>query len=219
MVAFDPTRTPGASSLIWSLTAHAGVSFLALDRSILWLCLKEIIRGKMAYFKDLTINTYSGSPEPDVLSVGWLSKGASFQTGGTPDAFQVALNYLCKNEGMNYCMGHHVCEFCPDASWDDPYFFDMGNGEIRVRDADGVWYVAPRLVSHYVVDHNYFPPKEFIEAVLNPSEIGNDPEPISLTEKREIQRKGPQITESDIDEIVRMGTRKKLHTKPWWQFW
>jgi len=184
----------------------------------------------MAYFKDLTIHTYTGSPEPDVLSVGWLSKGSSFQTGGTPDAFQVALNDLCKSEGMNSCIGHHVCEFCPDASWDDPYFFDMGNGEIRVRDAGGIWYVAPRLVTHYVVDHNYCPPKEFVEAVLNPSEIGKDPESIPLTEEEEIQliqeadkrsreRAGPQITESDIDDIVRTATRKKLRTKPWWQFW
>jgi hypothetical protein len=42
-----------------------------------------------------------------------------------------------------------------------------GNGEIRVRAANGITYVAPVLVLHYVVEHGYLPPQEFIEAVID----------------------------------------------------
>ncbi|WP_338285215.1 hypothetical protein [Luteolibacter sp. LG18] len=41
----------------------------------------------------------------------------------------------------------------------------LGNGEIRVRGADGVIYGAPTLIYHYVVAHDYLPPAAFIEAV------------------------------------------------------
>ena len=60
----------------------------------------------------------------------------------------------------------------------------MGNGEIRLRDADGIWYVAPRLVIHYVEKHRYCPPEGFLSAVLNPSEIGTD----EMSEDDEIER-------------------------------
>ena len=40
-----------------------------------------------------------------------------------------------------------------------------GSAEIRVRGANRV-YAAPELVYHYVVAHQYKPPREFIEAVL-----------------------------------------------------
>ena len=128
----------------------------------------------MAYFEDLSEYRYFGKPESGVLNVGWLGEGQPFQACDTSEAFQAALNELCNNNSMRPCGGHHVCEVCPDASWHDPYFNTLGNGEIRVRDTDGIWYAAPRLVVHYVVAHRYCPPQAFIEAVMNPSEIGKD---------------------------------------------
>jgi hypothetical protein len=106
----------------------------------------------------------------------------------------------------------------------------MGNGEIRVRDADGIWYAAPRLVIHYVVEHNYCPPQAFIEAVLNPSEVGKDPERIHLSEEEEIARirehekrsrelGGPPITETEMDDIVKRGIRETQPRKSRWRFW
>jgi hypothetical protein len=41
-----------------------------------------------------------------------------------------------------------------------------GNGEIRVKGLDGITYVAPALVLHYVVRHHYAPPKAFVDAVM-----------------------------------------------------
>ena len=73
-------------------------------------------------------------------------------------------------------MGVHECEFCraPEdliqlgrecrSVW---RMARSGNGEIRVCSRLGVTYVAPALVWHYVAEHQYQPPQEFIEAVLS----------------------------------------------------
>ena len=131
----------------------------------------------MAYFEDLSVNTYSNPPESRRLSVGWLAKGKPFLTGPTSESFRAALDDLCRNHSKSHCWGYHECEFCRDASpGDDDYFARMGNGEIEVRSTKGTWYAAPCLITHYVSEHDYCPPEEFIEAVLNPGEIGKDPE-------------------------------------------
>jgi len=41
-----------------------------------------------------------------------------------------------------------------------------GNGEVWVEGRDGLTYVAPALVLHYVVEHDYAPPQAFIDAVI-----------------------------------------------------
>ena len=47
----------------------------------------------------------------------------------------------------------------------DPPPGTTGNGEIRVVDVMGTTYVAPVLILHYVAEHGYLPPKEFVDAV------------------------------------------------------
>ena len=41
----------------------------------------------------------------------------------------------------------------------------LGSAEIRVE-IGGHWLAAPDLVYHYVTDHAYLPPIEFIDAVI-----------------------------------------------------
>jgi hypothetical protein len=177
----------------------------------------------MAYLEDLSENTEFGGPESGVLNVGWLEKGQPFHTGETSDRFQTALNELCNDKSIHHYLGHHVCEFCPDASWRDPYFHEMGNGEIRVRDADGTWYVAPRLVIHYVEKHRYCPPEGFISAVLNPSEIGTDEmseeiERVREPEKRMRELQGGPADAAEIDRILEGPAPDGRPNKPWWRF-
>jgi hypothetical protein len=183
----------------------------------------------MAYFKDLTEYRLFGKPEPGVLNVGWLGEGQPFQTRDTSEAFRAALTKLCNDHAIRPCAGHHVCEICPGASWHDPYFHNMGNGEIRVRDAAGTWYAAPRLIIHYVDKHGYCPPQQFIDAVIGPTEIGKDEVPRLSDEARaaaarECDRrmrelKGPPLGEAEIDRIVRRGLRETRARKRWWRLW
>jgi hypothetical protein len=183
----------------------------------------------MAYFKDLSEYSYFGEQHARALNVGWLGKSQAFPTGETSEAFQTALNDLCNNNSIRHSRGHHVCELCHGASWDDTYYRAMGNGEIRVRDADGIWYVAPRLVIHYVLEHRYCPPQDFIEAVMHPSEVGKD-EPMQFGETDEMassqdferrmrELRGPPIGEAEIDRIARRGILQTQPRKPWWRLW
>jgi len=174
----------------------------------------------MSYFEDLTTYEYSGKPNTSVLNVGWLGEGHPFDAAETADAFRTALKELCDTRWMNKCRGHHVCEFCPGTSWGDPYFHEMGNGEIRVRSASGTWYVAPRLVFHYVAEHNYCPPKDFIDAVMNPIQIGSDEQLVSeAASRKRMWEAQPPITEQEIDRIVKQGILATRTRRPWWQFW
>jgi hypothetical protein len=53
----------------------------------------------------------------------------------------------------------------------DPLPGTTGNGEIRVFGANGITYVAPVLVVHYIAVHDYLPPKEFVDTVVLTDEI------------------------------------------------
>jgi hypothetical protein len=44
--------------------------------------------------------------------------------------------------------------------------FRSGNGEIHVRGPSGAVYCAPALILHYVAEHQYQPPQEFVAAVI-----------------------------------------------------
>lgn len=41
----------------------------------------------------------------------------------------------------------------------------LGNGEIRICGEGDTVYVAPTMIVHYIVDHDYLPPEEFIQAL------------------------------------------------------
>ena len=115
----------------------------------------------MSFFADLTTHSYTNrQAEPGVLNVGWLGEGEAFPSGDTPANFRERLAELCAHPILLH-RGTHVCEFCRNAS---------GNGQVRVRDAQGVWYSAPTMIHHYVTEHRYLPPADFIEAVLHPSD-------------------------------------------------
>jgi len=57
---------------------------------------------------------------------------------------------------------------CSWAKWIKPR---EGNGEIRVAN-EAVIFAAPVLVVHYLEEHAYLPPAEFLKAVAN-AEIPN----------------------------------------------
>ncbi len=128
----------------------------------------------MTYFEDLT--SYSYFPgEPKVKNVGWLSAGQDFKRGPVPLGFVDELQrFLCKNLEV-ITRGRHICEFCEppkdilelDKNYIEVWeYFRSGNGEIRVIGANGTTYSAPALLLHYIAEHQYQPPVEFIEAVL-----------------------------------------------------
>ena len=125
----------------------------------------------MTYVADLTPYLY-GLPEPEqnVLNVGWLDVAYPFHRRETSAEFQQALKRLVERPILLH-PGFHVCEFCPRDRRDN--YSSRGNGQIRVLGRNGIWYAAPTMVHHYVVTHEYQPPPEFVDAVLNPVAVGD----------------------------------------------
>jgi hypothetical protein len=128
------------------------------------------------YFPDLTPYEYGhDEPKTSVVNVGWLSIEQPFNKGRCTAEFLGKLASLVENP-VNLYRGSHLCEFCPappvvlskgGIPMLSPTQEITGNGEIRVRGEDGVIYVAPVLVLHYIKLHDYRPPEAFINAVLN----------------------------------------------------
>ncbi len=110
----------------------------------------------MTYFPDLSPYSYFGT-QKDTVNIGWLHVDHPYQKGDTPTDFQERLKKFCKNAGyFNLARGYHDCEFCGQ---------EKGNGEIRIF-TESKTYAAPVMVYHYVKEHGYQPPEEFIQAVM-----------------------------------------------------
>jgi hypothetical protein len=127
----------------------------------------------MAFFADLSPHTYSPTCGLEVLNIGWLDEGRAFPVGRTSRKFQKALLELCTHRIILH-RGSHACWFCRGRPHKVIALSGAGNGQMRVLGKKGVWYAAPTLVYHYVTQHGYQPPAEFIEAVLSPVAVGTD---------------------------------------------
>lgn len=128
----------------------------------------------MAYFEDLTPYTYGRNfdgpdfgPRP-VLNVGWLDASHSVPTDPPSPELVARLDALVKTSLVNLYRGWHTCHVCSSAH---------GNGEIRVLGYDGIVYVAPALIAHYVSAHHYDPPSAFVAAVFADVTDGTGPSP------------------------------------------
>lgn len=112
----------------------------------------------MTFFADLTPYTYTGEETERVVNVGWLSARNPFEQGDTSEEFRRALAALLVKPILVH-RGKHYCEFCPAGKQPG------GSGQIRVPDGS-MCYAAPVLIHHYVMEHGYRPPAQFVEAVL-----------------------------------------------------
>lgn len=126
----------------------------------------------MTYFADLTPYKYSdkirgGRPEPNTLNIGWLEGDQPFPVGETPPIFRERL-WQFRTAVVWATRGIHLCTVCQDRKLaaSSPTRLNSGSAEIRVF-YQGKTYAAPSLLYHYVIDHHYHPPYEFIEAVLH----------------------------------------------------
>jgi hypothetical protein len=121
-------------------------------------------RIAMAYHPDLGINPSSAS-----IYVGWLDREHPFPNGRADSLFlqKLALHYCHR---VRQSRRFHICQFCTERRFGirleiDGVVLTLGSAEVAVRDGNGRIYVAPDLLYHYVAEHQYLPPTEFIDAV------------------------------------------------------
>jgi hypothetical protein len=112
----------------------------------------------MTYFPDLSPYTYFPAETPGTVNIGWLDRWHAFPTGKTSAKFRAKLERVCQRR-VNQTRGFHSCDFCRAPN--KPH----SSAEMRAQ-GENRTYAAPSLVHHYVVAHDYKPPKEFIQAVL-----------------------------------------------------
>jgi len=112
-------------------------------------------------------------------AVGWLGDRVP-SSGDTPDECidGLVVAYETQRVLSDGTRGWHDCEICktdrqhypggmigPVIHWRgrDLRLYGHGHYLIRIRN---VVYMAPALLLHYILDHHYRPPDEFVEAVI-----------------------------------------------------
>jgi hypothetical protein len=126
----------------------------------------------MTWFADLSSCNYFCSDDSHFLAVGWLTRDKPFPTGEvSEEVFEKLCQLLVNPWNPAYPMGLHLCELCR-------FTGGTGTGQFKgfsvsgtsaaslfVPD-DGVIYVSPSSIAHYIDAHAYQSPDEFCQAVL-----------------------------------------------------
>lgn len=93
------------------------------------------------------------------VAVGWLERGMPHATGPVDRRVYDALVELRKNPWQPFASaGTHACTLCQ-------FEGEQGAACLFIP-AEGVVYVCPELIVHYVNAHGYAPPEPFSRAVL-----------------------------------------------------
>jgi hypothetical protein len=125
----------------------------------------------MTHFLDLSPYEYKRSGvRRGTVNVGWLDASVAFPKGPTAAEFVDKLWEYCCHPVVQ-TRGFHVCNICNEK--EEPILhvtrgkmeLKLGTAEIRVFGSEGKIFAAPDLIFHYVTEHQYLPPKEFVDAV------------------------------------------------------
>jgi hypothetical protein len=130
----------------------------------------------MAYFADLSRYAFVAAGSRAARNVGWLDENHAFPTEPPHPELLRAI--------WEYCMflvmptrGLHSCALCKSGNntfCRQDTKLTLGSGEIRVFSASGDTYAAPNMIYHYVLEHHYRPPEEFLQAIEQGPRPGSD---------------------------------------------
>lgn len=160
----------------------------------------------MAYFDDLSRYAYATNDYRDTArNVGWLEPGHDFAIEPSSEWFLDALWGYCRII-VNPTRGLHYCDLCNRRSAvfsrGDQRLI-LGAGEIRVFSGDGKNFAAPNLIYHYVAEHNYRPPADFLKAVEKGPRPSSDEYTLLLKATRATWRDNPNVVDESEPVMVR----------------
>lgn len=132
----------------------------------------------MPYFPELSFCGYFGKAEaPKLIAIGWLDEAHPYAQGEVNSAFLERLvDLLIKPWAPRYFLGYADCPFCALDSYGVRYKdkrIVVGALNLFVPGA-GFLYAAPSMIAHYILAHNYAPPRQFQEAVLRCPPMGSE---------------------------------------------
>jgi len=117
-----------------------------------------------AYYSDLSPYEY-GFSIPECVNIGWLDKDHDFEKGDVPNEFIEKLKELPTFAAH---AGYHNCPFCEGGGR------DTWSSSIKMVIGNGLVYLTPAMIVHYVRDHHYKPPQEFIDAVMDMEDMSDE---------------------------------------------
>lgn len=133
------------------------------------------------YYDDLALCDYHAGPHharewhSPLRAIGWLEHPHPFPTGSIAPEFLETWQRLMAASWEHYpryaFRGLHDCTLC--AAPDRELSMAVHSHENLWIPGNGVIYLAPGMITHYVRDHGYQPPAEFIEAVLRCPDYGS----------------------------------------------
>lgn len=128
----------------------------------------------MPYYEDLsTITTEGGEGAAEATAVGWLDAEHGMPVGETPPSLLRTVEDALRRP-VGQTRGFHRCPFCEEAPFgplryqcQDGSELWLGTASIELQSPGGRLWRAPTLIAHYVADHGYRPPDQFVQDVAD----------------------------------------------------
>jgi hypothetical protein len=89
----------------------------------------------------------------ETRSIGWLGDHVTNRGTVGPATMEAIRYFRTAHRRVDPFRGIHVCEICKQAIGREEFFIDL----------DGIRYILPQMIIHYIEDHGYAPPSGFQE--------------------------------------------------------
>ncbi|WP_417397047.1 hypothetical protein [Gimesia chilikensis] len=112
-----------------------------------------------------------------LLNIGWLDSNHSFPVGTIEDTlFKILRDLVCCppmwiNVLHNRIRGQHPCNLCkayPKIRGNTGRIRYLGCTELMIPSREQkIVFTSPDMILHYIEEHSYLPPVEFLDALRN----------------------------------------------------
>lgn len=124
------------------------------------------------YYPDGSKYVYTSQFEiNNIINIGWLSHEFSFDKGKINADIKNKILEIIYLKQCNVTRGLHRCDFCKSENFvtnNNNIKILLGHAEIWIPSINGNFiYASPTLIYHYIDQHNYLPPADYIESLLS----------------------------------------------------
>ncbi|SRR6266404_6148375 len=126
------------------------------------------------YYEDMSAYSfYLPFALSEVKNIGWLDAEHDFRKGAVDSEildklYRLIIKSELINTNVNVSRGVHSCNVCGNENiiLSTAEKTILGRSEIWMPSGqEGQFFAAPSMVYHYIKDHHYLPPPEFISAI------------------------------------------------------
>lgn len=128
----------------------------------------KLFHEQNRHFDDLSpYTTEEGHPFPRILRIGWLQANTEYPQGELHPSTISKIDAIKNSKWpmkyhFNLSRGPTYCELCPE---NDRAGF---NTELLIPNVEnpGHYFGCPSIIDHLVIDHNYKPPEQFVNSII-----------------------------------------------------